>query len=55
MQPITTSATDVFAVIAIALFYLMITGGLPVSIGWILVGMLMAAIAAGFQVWSAAR
>jgi len=26
-----------------------------VSLGWILVGMLMAAIAAGFQVWSASH
>jgi hypothetical protein len=52
MNPITTSLVDTFAVIAIALFYLMITGGLPVSLGWILVGVLMAAIAAGFQVWA---
>lgn len=46
---------DMFPVIAIAIFYLMVQGALPVSLGWIMFGVAIAVVAAGFRVWEASQ
>jgi len=46
---------DMFPVIAIAIFCMMVQGTLPVSLGWILFGVAIAIVAACFEIYQASR